>query len=281
MILIADSGTTKTDWRSIDVNGNINQYKTSGINPNYMSPEVIKKIFLEELSPQVDVKIDQLHFYGSGCSSQKAKSIINQSFQEVYPDTTVEVQHDLLAAARALCGHDEGIACILGTGANSCLYDGNDIVENVPSLGFIMGDEGSGTWLGKELLIAFMRKELPDDIRQKLIKRFDLTNEKVIENVYRIPSPSKYIAGFSKFIFQNLKHPYLFLLVHRGLTLFFEKNILQYTDYQQKQVHFTGSVAFYYANILRKVAEEKHVALRNITENPIAGLTLYHQNSLS
>lgn len=281
MILVADSGTTKTDWRTIDIIGNISQYKTSGINPNYMSHEAIKSIFLNELQPQIDMDIAKLYFYGSGCSSQKSKDIIKSSFQSVFNESKVEVQHDLIAAARSLCGRNEGIACILGTGANSCLYDGKVIVDNVPSIGFIMGDEGSGAWLGKELLAAFVRKELPQNISDKLVKRFNLSTEDIIENVYRRDQPSKYMSGFSKFIFQNLKEPYLYLMVRDGFTKFFEKNVLQYPDYKQKQVHFTGSVAFYYGNILRKVAEEHEVILRNVVENPIAGLTLFHQNSFS
>jgi len=281
MILIADSGMTKTDWRLIDQENEITQCRTSGINPNYMLPEAIRAVFLKELKPQITGLVSELHFYGAGCSSEHSQSVITNAFREVYPDCNVEVRHDLIAAARALCGHNEGIACILGTGANSCLYDGEEIIDNIASVGYIMGDEGSGTWLGGQLLAAFMRKELPNDLHERLIKRFNLSNEIIIENIYRKPTPAKYMSSFSKFIFQNIKHPYLYLLVHRGFTLFFEKNITRYERYQDKQVHFTGSVAFYYANILRKVAGEQDIALRNITENPIAGLTLYHQNSLT
>ncbi|MEL7005414.1 MAG: N-acetylglucosamine kinase [Bacteroidota bacterium] len=281
MILIADSGMTKTDWRLINQNGDIEQCRTAGINPNYMTPEAIQAIFEGELKPNVNGAFEKLHFYGAGCSSEHSHVVIRDAFREVYPNSEVEVQHDLIAAARALCGHQEGIACILGTGANSCLYDGKQIVDNIASVGYVMGDEGSGTWLGSQLLSAFMRRELPENIHQRLVKRFDLSNETIIENVYRKSTPAKYISGFSKFIFQNLKDPYLYLLVHRGFTLFFEKNINRYEGFQERQVHFTGSVAFYYANILRKVASEQGVALRNITENPIAGLTLYHQNSLT
>ena len=281
MILIADSGTTKTDWRLIDSSNQITQYRTSGINPNYMEVRAITDIIKNELNPQITIPFEKLYFYGSGCSSLDAKKIIASAFNEIYPDVLVEVDHDLIAAARSLCGNEKGIACILGTGANSCVYDGEKITDNVPSVGYIMGDEGSGTWLGKELLMQFMRNDLPDDIKERLIKRYDLTNDNIIENVYRTSKPSAYMSSFSKFIFQNIKHPHLYRLVHKGFTLFFENNINRYSGYQELQVHFTGSVAFYYANILRKVAAEQGVAVRNIVENPIAGLTLYHQNSLS
>lgn len=280
MILIADSGSTKTDWRRIDHNGDIQQYKSDGINPYLQNEAEIRTKIVESLKPQIDLSVNELFFYGAGCSSEYNKNILKTIFEEVFPGAIAHINHDLLAAARSLCGQDEGIACILGTGANSCYYDGVEIRTNVPSLGYIMGDEGSGAWLGKELLAAFLREELSADISSKLAKRFDLNKDIILENVYQRTMPSRYLAGFSKFIFQNLKDPGLYRLVYRGFELFFQKNIEKYDRYQQLPVHFTGSVAFYYSNILRQVANDRGITVRNIVETPIAGLTLYHQNSI-
>ncbi|UII34502.1 N-acetylglucosamine kinase [Fulvivirga ulvae] len=280
MILIADSGASKADWRLIDAETNIQQFQSLGINPYHQKAENIKAEIMESLKPKISDPVHQLFFYGAGCSSAANKQTLKTIFEEAFPNALITVDHDLMGAARSLCGYDPGIACILGTGANSCYYDGNSITSNVPSLGFIMGDEGSGAWLGKKLLGSFIRGELGDELESKMIKRFDLNRDTILEHVYQKPFPARYMAGFSKFIFQNIKHPVLYRLVYRGFELFFEKNIEKYDQYRQLPVHFTGSVAFYYSNILRQVANDRGITVRNIVESPIAGLTLYHQNSV-
>lgn len=280
MILIADSGASKADWRLLDADGNIQQFQSLGINPYHQKAENIKAEVMESLKPKISGAVHQLFFYGAGCSSATNKQTLKTIFEEAFPNALITVDHDLMGAARSLCGYDPGIACILGTGANSCYYDGDAIASNVPSLGFIMGDEGSGAWLGKKLLGSFIRGELGDELESKMMKRFDLNRDTILENVYQKPFPARYMAGFSKFIFQNIKHPVLYRLVYRGFELFFEKNVEKYDQYRQLPVHFTGSVAFYYSNILRQVANDRGITVRNIVESPIAGLTLYHQNSV-
>ena len=230
--------------------------------------------------PQVKDHIDQLFFYGAGCASEENRDMLANIFSEAFPSSFVTIHHDMLGAARALCGHEAGIACILGTGANSCFYDGHHIADGVPSTGFILGDEGSGAWLGKQLLAGFIRNELDKEIHERLKKRFDLNRESILEQVYKMPSPARYMAGFSKFIFQNIKNPTLYRLVYNGFEQFFEKNVEHYSQYKELPIHFTGSVAFYYSNILRQVANDRGLTVRNIVESPIAGLTLYHQNSI-
>ncbi|ELR68087.1 hypothetical protein C900_01166 [Fulvivirga imtechensis AK7] len=281
MILIADSGSTKTDWRLIDEKGDIQQYKSEGINPYLQRSEEIRIQINETLKPQVNAPVAELFFYGAGCSSAHNKLMLKEIFEEAFPGTAIHVNHDLMAAARALCGHEAGIACILGTGANSCFYDGEEIKANVPSLGYVMGDEGSGAWLGKELLSAFLREELSADVAGRLLKRFDLNRDNILENIYQKPMPSRYLAGFSKFIFQNIKDPGLYRTVYRGFELFLEKNVEKYNRYGELPVHFTGSVAFYYSNILRQVANDMGIVVKNIVETPIAGLTLYHQKNIT
>ena len=280
MILIADSGSTKTEWRILKPDGEIIQVRSGGINPYYQDSETIKSSLSQGLNDYLNLKISQIYFYGAGCSSDHNKAKMRDCFASIYPKAAAEVDIDLVAAARALCGHTPGIACILGTGANSCLYNGEHIIENVPSLGYLLGDEGSGSYMGNKLLGAFMRQELPDAIYDRLRKRFDLSNEAILESVYQKEMPIKYIASFSKFIFQNIKDPYLYELVSNGFKLFFEKNIMRYTDWQNQPVHFTGSVAFYYSNILRQVSNDLGITIRHIVEGPIAGLALYHQQEL-
>lgn len=280
MILIADSGSTKTDWRLIDEEGDIRQYKSEGMNPYLQKPEEIRAQVIESLRPQITVPVTELFFYGAGCSSEHNKSILKEIFEEAFRGTVIHIHHDLMAAARALCGHEAGIACILGTGANSCFYNGEEIKANVPSLGYVMGDEGSGAWLGKELLSAFLREELNPGVAERLFKRFDLNRDNILENIYQKSMPSRYLAGFSKFIFQNIKDPGLYKMVYRGFELFLEKNVEKYDGYRRMPVHFTGSVAFYYSNILRQVANDRGIVVKNIVETPIAGLTLYHQKSM-
>ncbi|MEQ9287973.1 MAG: N-acetylglucosamine kinase [Cyclobacteriaceae bacterium] len=281
MILIADSGSTKTEWRVIDGDGNVSQIRTSGINPYYQEENAIAGILEAELDDHLGLPVEKVFFYGAGCSTQESRDKVANCFATLMPGAECEVSTDMLAAARSLCGHQPGIACILGTGSNSCLYDGVSIVENVPSLGYILGDEGSGSYLGNRLLGHFIRKELPTAILAKMDKRFELSRPVILENVYQKPAPARYMAGFSKFIFQNISDPFLYKMVYDGFMLFFEKNIMKYTDYKKEQVHFTGSVAFYYTNILRKVAADLGINVKHIVEGPIAGLTLYHQKQLN
>lgn len=276
MKLIADSGSTKTEWRTIDDEGVISKFRSDGINPYYQSSEIIQKTIKEGLIDIIDKDITSIHFYGAGCSSLENKEKIRNLLGAYFPKAKIDVNHDLLAAAHALCGHETGIACILGTGSNSCLFDGNTIIKNVPSLGFILGDEGSGNYLGKKLLIEFGRGNLPTAISDRLVKRFDLSVESIQEGTYLKEMPVRYLAGFSKFIFQNIKEPYLYKLVYQGISDFFENCIMKYDNYQSVPVHFTGSVAFYYGNIVRKIASDKGILVKHITENPIAGLALYH-----
>lgn len=277
MILIADSGSTKTDWRIIDAEGKIHQAKTQGLNPYHQSTDEIAKVLKSELMPQWTGLIEQVFFYGAGCANPTVNQTAVGALQQVFPEADVWVESDLLAAARALCGHQAGIACILGTGANSCWYDGQAITDNVPPLGYILGDEGSGTYLGKELLNRYLKRDMPEPLRSQFAKRYSVTTDTVLDSVYRQPQANRYLAGFAKFAFHHLNHPYIMRLVYEGFQRFFERNVMKYPNYQQQPVHFTGAIAFYYSNVLRQVANDLGISVQNVTESPIAGLTLYHR----
>ena len=278
MILIADSGASKTDWRMIAANGAIAQAQTIGLSPYYQDSASIAAELAENLVPLVPEPISEIYFYGTGCAGEEPCNVVRRGLQAVFESAQiVEVESDMLGAARGLCGHEAGIACILGTGSNNCLYDGRDIADKIPSLGFWLGDEGSGGYLGKTLVVAYLQKELPADLAEKFARRYGINREMVLEKAYKQPFPNRYFAGFSKFLFDNRNHPFAYQLISDAFAVFFDKYVCKYPNYQQQPVHFVGSVAFYYSDILRRVAKSKDVSLRNIMETPIAGLTLYHQ----
>jgi N-acetylglucosamine kinase-like BadF-type ATPase len=281
MILIADSGGSKTDWRLIQQNGSIGQASAPGFNPYYQNIADLTKNVQESVLPLVTEKVEKIFFYGAGVSSEKNQLTIKTALLKFFPEAQIEIGWDLLAAARALCGREPGIACIMGTGSNSCLYDGEQITDNVANLGWILADEGSGADIGKKFLMAYLRKKLPTELAAQFHTRFPFTREEFLEKIYQQERPSSFLASFAKFIFQHLKDPYCYKLVYDSFAEFYENNVMKYENYQNLKVHFTGSIAFYFSDVLRQVANDKGVTVKNILEGPIAGLTLFHQHDLS
>jgi len=278
MILIADSGGSKTDWRLVLQDGKIEQASSPGFNPYYQPIEDLKRIVQEILLPKIprNEKVKEIYFYGAGVSSEKNQLSIKTAFLEFFPQSQIEIGWDLLAAARALCGNEPGIACIMGTGSNSCLYDGKNIIDNVANLGWILADEGSGANIGRKFLVDYLRKKLPDNLAKQFHARFPFSREEFLEKVYQEEKPSAFLANFARFIFQHLKEPYCYQLIYSSFAEFYENNVMKYENYQNLKVHFTGSIAFYFSDILRQVANDKGITVKNILEGPIAGLTLYH-----
>lgn len=280
MILIADSGGSKIDWRLMTFDGAIVQAHTPGFNPYYQPIEDLTTNFKEVILPKINDGIQKIFFYGAGVSSEKNQLKVKNAFLEFFPDAQIEIGWDLLAAARALCGEEPGIACIMGTGSNSCLYDGKEIIGNVANLGWILADEGSGANMGRKFLVDYLRENMPANLRKQFHERFPLTREEFLEKIYQEERPSAFLASFTKFIFQHLKEPYCYKLVYTSFAEFYENNVMKYENYQNLKVHFTGSIAFYFSDILRQVANDKGITVKNILEGPIAGLTLYHQKDL-
>lgn len=278
MILIADSGSSKTDWRGIDRNGKISQFRGVGFNPYYQTPEEMATELSDEFLLNLKDEVTSLYFYGAGCSSEKNKKNVTRALQNIFHKARISVDHDLLAAARATCGHDAGIVCILGTGSNSGSYDGHEIVDSRPSPGFILGDEGGGAYVGKRFLQDFIHEEMPSPIREKAIRHFQLDIKTIQENVYQRPFPGRYMASFSRFVAENADDPYCYLLFYNSFQDFFKKHVKKYHGYEEKKVNFVGSVAFYNGDILRKAAADMKIMVNLILESPIAGLTLYHKN---
>jgi glucosamine kinase len=277
MILIADSGGSKTDWRLVQKDGSIAQASAPGFNPYYQPIDDLKKNVQEILLPKINEEsVSKIYFYGAGVSSVKNQLTIKSAFLEFFPEAQIEIGWDLLAAARALCGHEPGIACIMGTGSNSCLYDGIKIVDNVANLGWILADEGSGANIGRKFLVDYLRKQMPEKLAAQFHQRFPLSREEFLEKVYQQEKPSAFLASFAKFIFQHLDDPYCYKLIYDSFAEFYENNVMQYENYKKLKVHFTGSIAFYFSDILRQVANDKGITVKNILEGPIAGLTLFH-----
>ncbi|HCW06292.1 MAG TPA: N-acetylglucosamine kinase [Cytophagales bacterium] len=280
MVIVADSGGSKIDWRFLRKDSSIGQASSTGFNPYYQPLDHLNKIIDEILLPNIHDKVSKIFFYGTGVSSEKNVESIRSVFAEYFPDAATEVGWDLLAAARALCGREPGIACILGTGSNSCLYDGEKIIDNVANLGWILADEGSGTYMGKQIVFDYFRNEMPTKLAEQFHARFPWSREEVLEKVYQEEKPGAFLASFSKFIFQHVKEPYCYKLAYNSISDFFENNVMKYKDYKNLKVHLVGSIGFYFSDVVRQVANDKGVTLKNILESPIAGLTLYHQKDL-
>ena len=276
MQLIADSGSTKVDWRAIKDDGSIVEISTEGINPVFITPEEIVKILSQKLLPVIGPGVKNVYFYGAGVVSPQLIATLSESFKKVFPESETFAASDVLAAARALCGHTPGIACIMGTGSNSCFYDGENIAKNVRAGGFILGDEASGGVLGKKLISDFIKGLLPAHIQAEFDKRYDLDYMKVVEKVYKQPMPSRFLASFAPFINEFIADPYMENLVNTSFDEFFKRNISQY-DYKNHTVNFVGSIAFYFKDKLVAAAERNGMKVGRVLKTPIEGLVEYHK----
>ena len=275
MILIADSGSTKTDWCMAEGGKPLKQLTTKGINPYFQTEDEIAEDITHNLLPQLGTfRPDAVHFYGAGCTADKAV-VVRRALTRCLTNGTVEICTDMLAAARALCGHRSGIACIMGTGSNSCYYDGEKIVQNVSPLGFILGDEGSGACLGKLLVGDILKNQMTPELKEKFLSQFNLTPADIIDRVYRKPFPNRFLASLSPFLVQNLNEPCVYSLVLNSFKSFLKRNVMQY-DYQNHEVHFIGSVAYYYKDVLAQATDEMGIRLGTILKSPMEGLIAYH-----
>ena len=282
MKLIADSGSTKTDWVLTDGTGMVAQFQTQGINPFHQTEDDIRHILQEELLPQMTPYASRLasgltvHFYGSGVRPE-LELLMERLLKSALPQATaVDAHGDLLAAARAVCGDAEGIACILGTGANSCLYDGCNIVSNTPPLGYVLGDEGSGAVLGMSFLNALYKGFLPTSLVSDFESEFQMTMADVIARVYRQPMANRFLASLSPFISRHLDEPGVNELVVDNFRRFFRRNLVQYGR-ADLPVGFVGSIASYYEPQLRQAAEAEGFVVGKIVKSPMEGLIDYHR----
>lgn len=277
MILIADCGSTKTDWCVIDGTKLVKQVFTPGMNAIMLTEEEIRQRISQELMPEIDgLKIDAVYFYGAGCLGDEICGNVRRAIAANIPAQTIEADTDLLAAARALCGRTPGIACIMGTGSNSCYYDGKSIVDNVSPLGYILGDEGSGAVLGKILVGDVLKKQLPADLCEKFLAQYDLDRMKIIRRVYKEPAANRFLASVTPFLIENIERPEIRALVLNAFGSFFKRNIANYEGYQSMKVNFVGSIAFYYRELIAEAAAEAGCTLGTILKSPMEGLIAFH-----
>ena len=280
MMLIADSGSTKTDWCVILDNTPIKRIGTKGLNPFFQSEEEIQQELTHSLLPQLpEGTIDSVYFYGAGCTPEKAPTLRRAIADSLPVVRNIKAYSDMLAAARGLCGREAGITCILGTGSNSCFYDGKEIVNHISPLGFILGDEVSGAVLGKLLVGDILKNQLSPAIKEVFLKQFDLTVPEIIDRVYRQPFPNRFLASLSPFIAQHLEEPGIRQLVLGSFIAFLRRNVMQY-DYTQYPAHFIGSVAHCYKEILQEAAQETGIRIGKILQSPMEGLIQYHSDPL-
>ncbi|MDD4514159.1 ATPase [Massilibacteroides sp.] len=278
MILIADSGSTKTDWSVVVHGRRVNSVLTKGINPFFQTEEDIFEELKTTLLPNIkDLPIQSVIFYGAGCIPEK-QPIVKKAVSRVLSIDNIEVKSDLLAAVHSVCGKEAGIVCILGTGSNSCFYDGAEIVTNVSPLGFILGDEGSGAVLGKLLIGDVLKNQLPEPLREAFFHKYNMTMPEIIDRVYRQPFPNRFLAGFSPFLAEHIDSPEIQAIVEGSFRAFFKRNVMQY-EYQAYPVHLVGSVAFHYQDILKKVAGECGIRLGKIIQQPMEGLINYYSEN--
>lgn len=279
MLLIADSGSTKVDWRAIMDDGSVKSIATEGINPVFQTKDKILEIFKTKLLSVLGNKVETVFFYGAGVVSPEVSGVLASCFKEVFSTSVCEAKSDVLAAARALCGHKPGIACILGTGSNSCFYDGSDISKNVRAGGFILGDEASGAYLGKRLISDFIKGLMPKEIEEVFVQRYNLDYMSIVKKVYKEPLPSRFLASFSPFLNEFRDNQYVYDLLRSSFDEFFRRNIIHY-DYKNYDVNFVGSIAHYYSSILEASAKSFGMKVGRILKAPIEGLVDYHKEIL-
>lgn len=276
MKLIADSGSTKTDWILTHKGKRVHKISTQGINPFYQNTSQITTVLAAELLPQIEnITPNNVYFYGAGCSFPDKQAILKNAFVKVLGQrASIFLHSDLVGAARALYGTNAGIACIIGTGSNSCVWDGNKIIQNVPPLGYILGDEGSGAVLGKLLIADLLKNQLPKEISQKFYDKYRITYEELMSKVYKQPFPNRSLAQYSYFLSENIDSKEIYSLVKNSFTAFVKRNISQYPKHLK--VGFIGSVSLAFKDIMVDILMEEGYLIGNFMQSPIEKLAQYH-----
>jgi N-acetylglucosamine kinase-like BadF-type ATPase len=276
MILIADSGSTKTAWKLIGNSGEIKNIKTAGFNPFFRTEEEIYQEVNKDLLPETGTDIQQIYFYGAGVVNTEKGDIVRNALGRIYNEATIEAHSDVLGAARALFGNQPGIACILGTGSNVCLYDGEKITGGVSPLGFILGDEGSGAVMGRKLLGDYFKEVMPANLREEFAIQFDLTRDEALNRVYRSEKPNQFLAQFVPFLSEHGNSDYCQELVQQSFVEFFERNVVKIPRYLNYPIGFIGSVAWHFSKILNITANYFGYEQTIIIKDPIDGLEKYY-----
>lgn len=280
-ILIADSGATKTAWRLLE-NGKKSTFYTKGISPYYMTQHEMIQLMRKEFPKKILSKsIHQVHYYGTGCKTKTKANIVMRAIKALYPDASIHVTHDLMGAAIATCGNEKGIACILGTGSNSCYFNGSRLVANSPGLGYVLGDEASGAYFGKILLQHFLYKKLDDLLEKSFINIFKTNKEEILHHVYKEPFPNRYLAGFAKFLSMHRGHYIIENIIEDGFHAYMGTHLLSYPQSARVPVHFVGSIAFHFKDKIDELCKVYGFRLGQVIQNPIDGLTHFHLKKIA
>ncbi|HVE61725.1 MAG TPA: hypothetical protein VNA26_07895, partial [Chitinophagaceae bacterium] len=275
VILIADSGATKAEWCLIN-NGKGETIFTQGISPYFLNAEQIAELVYNEVRSVLKNIPDNIYYYGTGCANPENAKAVKKAIAKVYAKSKIEVNTDLLAAARAVCGHQKGVACILGTGSNSCYYNGKKIMKNSPGIGYVLGDEGSGAYLGKKVIQYYLYNTFDEDLRSRFDAKFVTSAVEILDNVYKQPLPNKYLAGFTMFLAENRGHYMIENILEDGLNDFFFYHLCKYAEIWKHPVNFVGSVAFGFKDIIEQLCHSYEFDLGIILKNPMPGLVSYH-----
>jgi len=277
--LIADSGATKAEWVLIG-EGRKKTIYTQGISPYFLDTAQVGQLVDQELKQKIkNVEVDEVYYYGTGCSNAENAKSIKKALQKLFTGSRIEVNTDLMAAARAVCGDQKGIAAILGTGSNSCYYNGKNILKNSPGLGYVLGDEGSGAYLGKKVIQYYLYNTFDDDLRALFDAKFVTTQVEILDNVYKKPLPNRYLAGFTMFLAENRGHYMIENIIEDGLNDFFFQHLCKYNEVWKYPVNFVGSVADGFKDVIQQLCSSYEFELGNILKNPMQGLVKYHEVS--
>ena len=277
MYFIIESGSTKSDWVLVDNKNNQSFFSTMGFNPYFHSADIIEA----ELKKNTDImhlapSIKSIYFYGAGCSSPELNQIVEDGLRRIFPESSIMVEHDLLACAYATYNGKPGISCIIGTGSNSCYFDGHNLLEEVPALGYVLGDEGSGSYFGKQLLSSFLYHHLPTNIEADFVATYQLDKDTIVDRVYREPNANVFIASFMPFIAKHKENAFFSEMVYKGLKHFMQVHVCCYDNYQETEVHFVGSLSKIFEKELDKAAAELGIHIASIVQKPVLGLVDYH-----
>lgn len=277
-ILLADSGATKCEWCLVQPNKRPRVFFTQGISPYFQNAAQIESIIRNELMHELKkAEITEIFYYGTGCASTVNAKQVQKALQAVFPQAHTEVTHDLMGAARALCGREKGIACILGTGSNSCYYDGKKIAKNSPGLGYVLGDEGSGAYLGKKVIQYYLYNTFDEDLRYKFDLKYNTDKVTILEQVYKQPLPNRYLASFALFLTENRGHYMVENIIEDGLNDFFFTHLCKFGESWKYPINFVGGVAYGFKDKIIELCESYEFEFGQILKNPMEGLIRFHK----
>lgn len=280
-ILIADSGSTKTEWVFITKNGEKQYFYSDGLNPYFRTHGQLSEAIKNGVKNEIpNIEVNEIYFYGSGSGNVSRKAILRNAMAENFPKSDIHIETDLLGAAIACFGDNKGIACILGTGSNSCVYDGEKIIKNIPSLGFVLGDEGSGGYFGKRIINNYYYKTMPEDLRKAIDETCDMSLESILHKVYEEPQANRFVASFSKILGDFRDHPFIQQMVKKGFEAFADKQLGYFEESTTLEIGFVGSIASVYENILEEVLQERSMNLARIIRKPLHRIEEYHMKRL-